>query len=930
MKVSMPTGMSHGWGIAGQYLVREISKLSPIEGVTLHSASGPLFTTLDEEMWNEINIGYCFFEEEIIAYHHIPEVIKRWDYMVAGSSWCEHHLRIAGMDRTTTILQGIDPDFFHLRPPMQDDQRFIVFSGGKFEFRKGQDIVIAAMKIFMERHSDAWLAAAWHNHWPESVRTMEQTRLIDFTSFEASCSEIYSRTLACNGLDMERVILYPCVDNRFMADIYAGSHVGLFPNRCEGGNNMAMCEYMACGRTVIASNRTGHADVITHDNAFCLSNYKPVIARNNGVESGVWFEAEVAEVVEMLEQAYQERGLLQRKAVVAAADMLKLSWEETARQFHAIASKLSEERAPALLHKTAAEQIEEASLLFGSGQLESSESIFRKILNDLPFNPELHNSLATVLDSQKRYREAAAHYSKALALRPDFLVARFNLANTLKRMGDTSGCRENLQVVLEVDPEFQQAWQNLASIYFDEGNLEDAAGCLEHVISISPEKILVWAELGDVYHRMGDAEERALSCFERVIANRPDFAAAYNSKGLILHEQWDYEGAENCYRAALAIEPDDPLFMNNLALSMVAQARPAEALQWLDKSLKLEPDSATTRFNRGTALLLVGDWVSGWRDFEYRFEKNDPVYLVPMTIPRWNGEELSGKTIIVRMEQGYGDCIQSFRFLPMLHETGARIIVECMDDRIKSLLVHVEAVDKLYLRSETHPDADFQVPIFSLPQIFGTDLSNIPNPEGYLKADSLLYDLWENRIGQTSVAGTLKVGLVWGGRKTRLNANRSLLLEDLAPLFEIPGISWYSLQVGEDAQQLENYKEILVDIGEGCITFADTAAAIANLDLVITIDTSVAHLCGALGAPAWIMLKSSPDWRWLLGRSDSPWYSSLTLFRQTVPGEWKNIVLEVAAKLIGITGQKKTKVRSELSDEVTKTWSDQKIIQLKT
>lgn len=907
MKLSMPTGMSHGWGIAGQYLTREIAKLPPIDGVTLHCVNGQNFAPFDGTARDRINIGYCFFEDEIIAYHHISDIIKRWDYMVTGSSWCEQHLRIAGMDRAATILQGIDPEFFYSHQPLRDNQKFIVFSGGKFEFRKGQDIVIAAMKIFMGRHRDVWLAAAWNNDWPESIRTMEQTRLIDFACIDGTCSELYARTLACNGLDMERVTLYPRVDNRFMADIYAGSHLGLFPNRCEGGNNMVMCEYMACGRAVIASNRTGHADVITADNAFCLFRYEPVIARTNGVESGIWFEADVAEVVELLELAYLERDLLQRKAKAAAADMLKLSWEEAARQFHAIAKKLSEESAPVLSqNKTTAEQIEEASLLFSSGQLESSENIFRGILKVMPFSPDLHNSLATVLDGQQRYREAVAHYTKALALQPDFLIARYNLANTLKRMGDTNGCLENFLAVVEAYPQFLPAWQNLATLYFDLGKLEDSARCLEHVISISPEQILAWAELGDIYHRMGGSEERALSCFDKVIANKPDFASAYNSKGLILHEQGNYEGAESCYRAALALEPDEPYyFMNNLALSLVAQARFAEAAQWFNSSLDLEPDSPTTRFNRGTSLLAIGDYKNGLSDYECRFEKVDPVYLAPMAIPRWNGESLLGKTIIVRMEQGYGDCIQSMRFLPKLHETGARIVVECMDDIIKPLFVHREEVDTLYLRSETPPEADFHIPLFSLPYMFVTDLSNIPFPEGYIIADKELAGIWKNRIEASMMGGTLKVGLVWGGRKTRLNANRSLYLKDLAPLFAIPGINWYSLQVGEDAEQLENYKDLLVDIGEGCITFADTAAAVANLDLVITIDTSVAHLCGAMGAPAWVLLKSSPDWRWLVQRKDSPWYSSITLFRQTVLCEWENVVLEVATKLRSMTHQNK-------------------------
>lgn len=562
-------------------------------------------------------------------------------------------------------------------------------------------------------------------------------------------------------------------------------------------------------------------------------------------------------------------------------------------------------------NQTPAVRIEEARRLFSTDQLEASESKFRELLKDFPLNSELHNSLATVLDRQGHYPEAVAHYTKALALHPGYLVARFNLANTLKQMGDGNGCKENLLAVIAIDPDFIEAWQNLGRIYFDEGNLLDAAKCLEMVLSITPDRVLSWAELGDIYYRIGDEYDRALSCLEQAISIKPDFSSAHNSKGLILHERGDFLEAENCYRVALALEPDDSYYMNNLGLSLLAQARPVEAIQWLDKSLEQEPESPTTRFNRGTALLLIGDYERGWVDFESRFEKDDPVCLPLTTIPRWGGELLTGKTIIVRTEQGYGDCIQCLRFLPQLHETGARIIIECMDDRIKSLFMHRKDVDTLFLRGEGSPSADFQIPLFSLPLLFGTNLSNIPFPEGYIAADGSLSDFWNKRIQETAVAETMKVGLVWGGRKTRLGADRSLLLDDLSPLFSVPGISWYSLQVGDDVQQLQEYAGVLVNLGEEFITFSDTAAAIANLDLVITIDTSVAHLCGALGVPTWVLLKSSPDWRWLLDRCDSPWYSSLTLFRQTISGQWGNVVQEVVKKLHTVIEKKLKSVDSD-------------------
>lgn len=894
MKISMPQGKSYGWGIAGRYLAQELSSFPPLEGVTLHCVSGHDFAPFDETEWNRINIGYCFFEDEIVAYRHLPDAIRRWDFIVAGSRWCEHHLCIGGMERTTTILQGIDTNIFRPTPPLQDQNRFIVFSGGKFEFRKGHDIVIAAMRTFMARHNDVWLAAAWHNHWPQSIQTMEQTRLIDFTYHDAPCHELYLQLLARNGIDLKRVILYPQLDNSLMPDRYAKSHVGLFPNRCEGGNNMVMCEYMACGRTVVASARTGHADVITTDNALSLTRYEPVLARTGGKESGVWFEVAVDEVVELLEQAYMDSSLLQRKAKVAAEDMQRLSWSEAAMKFYAIAQTYFQ-KYPVLIqqHNTIAGRFDEALKKFSNGDFEGAEEIYRRLIVELPLNPDIHNSLATALDSQKRYREAIAYYTKAILLKPDFAVALFNLANTLKKVGDLEGCRLNLIKVLEVDPDFVLAWQNLATIYFDQGNLEEAIKCLEHVLTLDPESVVAWAELGELYYQIGNEDKRALTCFEQVIANKPNFAAAYNSKGLILHELGDYAGAERCYRAALSLEADDPHYLSNLGLSLQALGKPDEAISCFNRSLELE-SSATTRFNRGMSLLSIGELQQGWIDYECRFDKIDPVCLAPLDVPRWGGEDLSGKTILVRLEQGYGDCIQCMRFLPKLN---ARVIVECMDEKIRSLFRQFPGVSETCLRGENPPPAHFQVPIFSLPLMLGVQLNTIPFRNGYLTVDERLTGFWQERITTVNSTGCIAVGIVWGGRKSRLNANRSMQLNDFDPLLQLSGFKWFSLQVGDDAQQLERLRDRVEDLAGDFVTFADTAAAIRNLDLVITVDTSVAHLCGALGKTAFVLLKSAPDWRWMLGRDDSPWYHSLQLFRQQQPGNWQSVVSAVQKKL---------------------------------
>jgi len=339
MKVSMPSGSTHGWGVAGTYLEREIAKLPPVEGVTLHCMPRNL-TPLRPDAWNAINIGYCFFEDNIEILNFTREAAKRWDYIVAGSKWCEYHLRIGGVTNTCTILQGVDPAHFYPAPPPPDD-RFVVFSGGKFELRKSQDIVIAALKVLMERHRDVWLSCSWTNQWAFSLATMAGSPFITYQHDAEDFLDLPERTIIANGLDRSRVIVNPLIDNTSIRTLFAGTHLGLFPNRCEGGNNMVMCEYMACGRSVIASDSSGQADVINANIAYPLTRYRPMVVTSAGVSSAVWEEPALDEVVELLESAYWHRDELPAKGARAAAEMERLTWGGAARQFHYLATKLA-------------------------------------------------------------------------------------------------------------------------------------------------------------------------------------------------------------------------------------------------------------------------------------------------------------------------------------------------------------------------------------------------------------------------------------------------------------------------------------------------------------------------------------------------------------------------------------------------------------
>ena len=413
MIVAMPTGVAHGWGIAGQHLIEEIYQLPPIPDVTLHSMNNPDFSPSFPNMWNKVNVGYCFFENDIEAYRHMKKASETWDFIIAGSSWCEYHLRLWGVTRTATVLQGIDPNDFFPMPHRYGDGRFIVFSGGKFELRKSQDVVIAAMKVFMDRHSDVWLSAAWHNQWPFSVATMSATSVIQFAMEERPCEEIYLKTLERNGIDLSRVMLHPMMPNTKMRAVYQESDIGLFPNRCEGGNNMVMSEYMACGRTVIASNKSGHADVITPQNAFELNAYTPRLIERNGQPSALWFEPAVEEVIEQLEYAYRNREEIARKACQAASDLQKLDWSKAAQQFYDIASR----QAPGTRCVDAVDYRLRAEGLVKIARLDLAALQLLQALNISPLDIAVHGELADIFEKLGRAKESLfyRHKSEMLA-----------------------------------------------------------------------------------------------------------------------------------------------------------------------------------------------------------------------------------------------------------------------------------------------------------------------------------------------------------------------------------------------------------------------------------------------------------------------------------------------------------------------------------
>ncbi len=375
----IPAGSYHGWGVLGKYLTREISKktdisliypyfnpskinneldlavlqkniipkeqveelrkASPINSPILFGILGKSMTTWEPELKGSLNVGYTFFEENILKKEEVKLAKANFDLVVTGSTWCEEVLRDYGVDNVKTILQGIDPQLFN--PVANEKQyftdKFVIFSGGKLELRKGQDLVIKAFKILQDKYDDVLLVNSWYNLWPELLENLKASPFINYVPYQGEKYREYAAKLfAANGVDLNKVMILPSIPNTGMAQIYKNTDIGLFPNRCEGGTNLVLMEYMACGKPVIASSLTGHKDIVTDENSIKLSQYRNISLYNPEGLISKWQAPEFDEIVNQLEWAYHNREKLQPIGQKAGEDLSQLTWNKTAMEFYAL------------------------------------------------------------------------------------------------------------------------------------------------------------------------------------------------------------------------------------------------------------------------------------------------------------------------------------------------------------------------------------------------------------------------------------------------------------------------------------------------------------------------------------------------------------------------------------------------------------------
>jgi tetratricopeptide (TPR) repeat protein len=580
-----------------------------------------------------------------------------------------------------------------------------------------------------------------------------------------------------------------------------------------------------------------------------------------------------------------------------------------------------------------AARLEDALALHQAGRLGEAERLYRDILSAEPNHFDALHFLGVAAYQQGRHAEAAEFISRAIAINGSYAPAHSNLANALEALGDIERALASYRKALALQPDFADALVNLGALHAGRGELDEARECYERALAIDPNQALAHTNLGNILNELGRFDEaaachrralgidpklavahsnlgnvlrnqgrplEAAASFRAAIAAAPDFAEAHANLGNVLTDEGELDAAIAAYRRALALKPGYADAHANLGNTLVQAGNLAAADASCREALRLKPDSPHCKFAYALLRLLEGDYATGLPLYEARFEERalSRLYSALHTraalledVPRWRGEDGAGRRLLVWTDQGLGDSLMMLRYLPLLKKRGFRQLVAYCEPELARLV----QADTVVSSKEPMPFGKFDchIPIMSLPLAFATRVDSIPGKVPYISAPGKAE--WARKL---STLPRPRVGLLWaGGALYPRNRLRSIRLKRLEAVARTPGISFVSLQKGEEAYQAAETGWRIADFMHECRDLLDTAALIENLDLVIGVDSAVAHLTGALGKPMWMFNRFESEWRWLLGREDSPWYPSIRILRQPRPGDWDSVVQRAAVML---------------------------------
>lgn len=533
------------------------------------------------------------------------------------------------------------------------------------------------------------------------------------------------------------------------------------------------------------------------------------------------------------------------------------------------------------------------------GKYAEASDIFRQVIKLNPNFYLVYNSLGFNLEKQGLYKEAQATFDEAIKFKPDFALAYNNLGLVLAKQQLLSESRDAFLQAIKYDSNYSEAYNNLALIQKDLKQYQEAISNFKQAITLQSDYVVAYSNLGNLYQELGRNEE-AEEILEKAIEINPSYAITYSNLGNLLQQIDRFEDAEKVLRKAVELQQDYAQAYINLGVTLYKQRFLEEAEKLFRQGLELESGNQDAHLNLGLLLLLTQRFNEGFPEYQWRFKTNQ-ITLPEFTKPEWKGEDLHDKSILLISEQGLGDTLQFIRYASILKQKGA-IVKLCCQKQLISLCLNIDDLNQVVqLQKNINCDYDYYAPIMGLPHLLGetpdTLTTNIPYITNWQQADLKLPTLPNIKY---------KIGIVWASdiRNKNLYKQKSCAIEFFIKLLDIKDISLYSLQVGVDSDLINPYLDTskVFNISPFLQDFIDTASAVSQLDLIISIDTAVAHLAGAMGKPVWNLLPYVPDWRWFLEKNDTPWYPTMRLFRQPKLDDWVSVFVEVGNSLAELVG----------------------------
>jgi Flp pilus assembly protein TadD len=471
---------------------------------------------------------------------------------------------------------------------------------------------------------------------------------------------------------------------------------------------------------------------------------------------------------------------------------------------------------------------------------------------------------------------------------------------SLLQAGKFAQAEQVYRELIQGNPSVVEAWYLLGAIAQLQSKPAASLGFYEQALRLAPNHVEARNNLGVALQSLGRLDE-AEACYRDAIRLRPSFADAHSNLGNALHDRGMLDEAITSYREAIRLKPDYVDAHHNLGNVFRAQQRFSEAFASYDEAMRISPNHAQVRLSRALLWLQLGDFEPGWAEYEWRLQCKD--YAMPsFPKPMWDGSPLNGQTILIYGDHGFGDTLQFIRYVPLVQKRGGHVIV-AVREPLARVITSCAGVEAVIPEGAVLPDFSVYIPAMSLPRIFGTTLATVPAAVPYLEADLGLSERWRSEMGREP---GFRIGIAWQGNPAHArDRQRSFPLSQFEAIARLEGVRLFSLQKDFGTEQIASVatRFAVTDLASRQTDFMDTAAIMKNLDLVISADTSIVHLAGALGVPVWVALGFESDWRWLLDRDDSPWYPTMRLFRQARPGEWDDVFARMADALYAFTGR---------------------------